>query len=187
MAERQKHGFVFQKKVEELFNYETDPNYTAKWDMVIDSTLYSIKNIKIGAAVELGSLRRFYENTEPFKMIIGWHDTKQIHGVEEINFTSEVLSELKGTIKPETVYKACDTLTLSNFPVGHHEEARSYFKTWKAKYASELGALTVTGKVDSKSQRRWQCNINRTQWKRLFGNISTETLYKGYNFSELRW
>lgn len=178
--ERQIHGFHFQDKIAEL--YEADSTgYTDHWDFVKDSINYSVKNIKDKGSVELGSLKRFYANTRSFSMILARHTTNII-SVDVYNFSEDIINELKGSITLEEVEQATNMLSISNFPIGQHEDARKYFKEWKAKYKNKMGLLTFTGKVDSKSQRRWQCNINYTNWLTLFGKPSYNTVLKGYDF-----
>ena len=182
MTERQKHGFIFESKIKELFFITTDISYTAKWDFFYKDKPVSVKCIKENAAVELSSLLRFYENTEPFTLVVGRHNNNIISTVQEVEVTNEILSALKGSISLEAIRDACDTLTLANFPEGSHEAARAYFKHWKNLNKHKLGLLTITGKVDSKKQRRWQCNINNTNWNKLFKDFIRTSTYKNFNF-----
>jgi hypothetical protein len=73
---------------------------------------------------------------------------------------------------------------LANFPEGKHEEARKFFKQWKKDNKDRLGLLTLSGKVDSKRQRRWQCSINKTNYKKLFGERAKSTIFNGIDLSE---
>jgi hypothetical protein len=182
MAERQNHGFKFQTDIEQLFGVSTS-SYTAKWDIEAANSFISVKMIKSSGAVEMGSLLRFYENTNPFTMIIAWHNGLKIVGVESVNFTEEILKLLKGSLSLEDVVSTTKTLSISNFPTGSHEEARVYFKEWKQLNKDKTGLLTLTGKVDSKSQRRWQGSINQTNWLKLFKTKSTNPIFMGKDFS----
>lgn len=190
MSERQLHGLNFEKLIlNNIFgNYKG--KYIDKFDIPItESNKFgfnyniSIKSIGINNAVELGSLLRFYENTEPFIMIVGWHVDKNIKSINEYLFSEDILDKLKGTISLEKIKEIYNTLNLENFPLGKHEEARKYFKEIKKLLKNDLGLLTITGKVDSKTQRRWQCNINNTNFKKLFGNLIIQTKYKNINIA----
>jgi len=182
MSERQNHGFKFQSEIEQLFGVAPS-SYTAKWDIENTNTLVSVKMIKSSGAIELGSLLRFYENNSPFTMIIAWHNGLKIIGVESIEFSKETLKILKGSLSLEEVTIAHKMLSIANFPLGSHEEARIYFKKWKQFNNSKIGLLTPTGKVDSKSQRRWQCSINQTNWLKLFKTKSSNPIFMGKDFS----
>jgi hypothetical protein len=182
MPERQKHGFKFQSEIEQLFG-AAPSSYIAKWDIENTNTLVSVKMIKSSGAIELGSLLRFYENTNPFTMIIAWHNGVKITGVESVEFSEETIKILKGSLSLEEVTIAHKMLSIANFPVGSHEEARIYFKKWKQLNKSKMGLLTPTGKVDSKNQRRWQCSINQTKRLKLFKTKTINTMVMGKDFS----
>jgi hypothetical protein len=175
---------VFQAKIQKVNKYSSNDSYKAKWDMVVGSSLTSIKSIRQKGAVELGSLLRFYENIEPFTLTVGWHSNSTIYGIQEVLVDKQALQLLKGTISVDEIRKACDTLTIANFPLGKHKEARAYFKQWKKDNKEKLGLATPTGKVDSLSQRRWQCNINNNAWNKLFSSFPLLTRYKGF---DLEW
>jgi hypothetical protein len=182
MAERQKHGFIFQKEVQNLLGAASTA-YTHKWDIEDKDSFTSVKMIKSSGAVEMGSLLRFYQNTNPFTMIIAWHNDLKIIGVESVYFTEEIIKALKGSLSIEDIVVANKTLSISNFPLGSHEQARAYFKQWKKENKTKIGLLTPTGKVDSKSQRRWQCSINQTNWLKLFKTKSSNPIFMGKDFS----
>lgn len=179
--ERQKHGFSFQSKILEIEN-SIDRSYTDAWDMVINDELFSIKCIKEKSSVELGSLLRFYKNTNPFTFIVGWHNCKHITSVQVVKVDLQVLNSLKADFSIEEIEEITDSLTIKTFPTGYHKQARQYFKNWKVKNKHRFNMLTFTGKVDSKNQRRWQCNINYSNWTRLFG-IANSRYYNNFNFS----
>jgi len=188
MSEVQKHGFIFEDKVLNILGIEKN-TYTNKWDACINNKNISIKCIGRNNAVELGSLQRFW-GAEPFTMIIGWWEQvdgfhKKITGVDELDFTEEILKKLKGNLTNLDIISAVNTLTLASFPVGEHEKARSWFKNWKKEYKDKMGLLTLTGKVDSSSQRRWQCSINKTNYKKLFSERSNIYTYNGVGFSDI--
>ena len=182
MSERQNHGFKFQAEIEQLFGVAPS-SYTAKWDIENSNTLISVKMIKNSGAIELGSLLRFYENISPFTMIIAWHNNSKIVGVESVEFTEDILKLLKGSLSLEEITTAHKTLSIANFPLGSHELARAYFKEWKQLNKSKIGLITPTGKVDSKSQRRWQGSINQTNWLKLFKTKSNNPIFMGKDFS----
>jgi hypothetical protein len=170
MAERQLHGLQWESHIKKQLNLSSN-SYTSHWDGELDGLPLSIKCMGISNALEMSSLLRFWQSP-PFLMIVGWWKdthTKQVEGSQKLFFSEEILGRLRGTLSLEDIQKAVDTLTIKNFPEGRHEEARAWFKQWKKDHSPKAGLLTLTGKVDSKTQRRWQCSINRTNFVKLFG------------------
>lgn len=181
MTERQHHGLEWETSLKEYFGIESN-SYTAHWDGELDGMPLSIKCMGLSNALEMSSLLRFWQSP-PFIMIVGWwknSTTKQVEGIQELNFSPEVLTKLRGSLSLEEIQEAVDTLTVKRFPLGAHEEARLWFKSWKAKNKSKMGLLTLTGKVDSKTQRRWQCSINRSNFVKIFGPRQCNKTLRGF-------
>ena len=197
MAARQNHGFTFQDEIENLWGIEEKSGYTDKWDMKTDKVLYSIKNIKISGAVELGSLKRFFEHDKPFLLIIGWHNVTNknyecgkncVLGVEEVEFTMDMINALRGNITYDEVVEATNKLTTTHFPAGKNGQklAQEWYKNWRVERKDRMsGLLNFNGKVDHLDQRRWQCSINRANWVKLVGARSTNPIYRGIDFSTI--
>lgn len=170
MAERQYHGLEWETSLKKHFGISSN-SYTSHWDGELDGIPLSIKCMGISNALEMSSLLRFWQSP-PFIMIVGWwkdSTTKQPVGIQELNFTPEVLTRLRGELTLTEIQEAVEMLNIKHYPLGKHEEARQWFKEWKSKNKSKMGLLTLTGKVDSNSQRRWQCSINKTNFVKLFG------------------
>lgn len=161
--ERQIHGFDYQdKKILELKKNPT--KYNAKFDT---EDGLSFKCIRVGGSIDMGDLYRFYD-ADPFTMYIGWHVNKKVVKEEVLDFTQRRLNILRGAFVIEEIIEIVNKLRIKNFPRGKHEEAKKWAKQWKLDNAHKMGLLTFNHKVDSKSQRRWQCSINQTAYRKLF-------------------
>ena len=60
----------------------------------------------------------------------------------------------------------------------------AFAKKWKKENAHKMGLLTITHKIDSKSQRRVQCNLNYSNYVRLFGGPSKSLIFRGHKFEQ---
>ena len=176
---RQAHGFRFEKSVIEELNLIPEKSYTAKWDAYgPDSIPISIKCISLTGNVDCGSITRMFEHfLDPgWDMIVGRHLNKVLQSVYRYTFTKEVCDALIGQLTLEDV-KEFDT-QVKGYPKGYHEEARKYAKTWKTENKPRMGLLTVQPKIDSKTQRRVQCGINRSTLIKLFPTKPYEPLVR---------
>jgi len=72
MAERQSHGFAFQRAIIAKYGLTPDVGYTAQWDAHRGSVPVSIKSAKAGCEVELGDLFRNASIDYDFYMIVGF-------------------------------------------------------------------------------------------------------------------
>ena len=175
--ERQAHGFRFESQVVNDLNLIPETSYTAKWDAYdTDDTPISIKCISLTGTIDCGSVVRMFEhfNSPGWDMIVGRHLNKVLKAVYRYSFTKEICDALMGDLTVEDV-RAFDE-NIKSFEQGRHTEARAYAKSWKAAHKSRTGLLTVQPKIDSKTQRRVQCGINRTALNKLFSPIPYEGL-----------
>jgi hypothetical protein len=163
MAERQAHGFRFEDSVKRILGVEENKSYTDKWD--IGSNI-SVKFISSKGTVDMGSVVRIFEalNNPGWTMILGTHTNKVCERVVEIEFTEEVCEALKGDLTLEDVTEF--DRQVKSYGLGKHQEARDFAKQWKKEH--KQGMLTIQPKIDSKTQRRVQCGINKTNLKKLF-------------------
>ena len=188
MSEVQIHGFIFQKWIESVLNENNSPSkYTQKWD-IPGKIPISIKCIGKYNALELSSAIRFWETEEPFLLIIGrWEqigEIKKIVSIDEIFVDNNILKQLKGKLTIEELKEFNKKIT--SFPAGKkgQEEGINYAKKWKEENNKKIGLITLTHKIDSKNQRRLQCNINYQNYVKLFGEPSWQGIFRGHSFEE---
>lgn len=188
MAEVQNHGFVFENWVKKVLGVDKlATNYTQKWD-VPGETPISVKFMGLTNALEFGSTVRIWEINEPFTLVVGrWEQVgnqKIVKSIDEITITPAILKKMRGDISLEQI-KEFDKL-IKKFPAGKRgqEEGIAFAKKWKAERENKMGLLTITHKIDSKNQRRIQCNLNYNNYVELFGEPSMKTEFRGKSFSQ---
>jgi hypothetical protein len=186
MVEVQKHGFTFEDWIKKILcEHQQDCKYTQKWDIPGDIPI-SIKCIGKTNALELSSAVRFWENDKPFLLIVGrWEQIgkiKKIISIDELIFDKSILAKLKGNLTLEELRQFNSKIIA--FPAGKkgQEEGISYANKWKAENNSRRGLITITHKIDSKNQRRLQCNINYQNYLKLFGQPSWNPIFRGHLF-----
>lgn len=188
MAEVQNHGFIFEKWVKEILGVKKlATNYTQKWD-IAGETPISVKFMGLTNALEFGSTVRIWEIDETFTLVVGrWEqigNEKIVKSIDEIQITSAILNRMKGNISIGEI-KEFDKL-IKKFSAGKkgQEDGITFAKKWKSERESRMGFLTITHKIDSKNQRRIQCNLNYNNYVELFGEPSMKTVFRGQNFSQ---
>ncbi len=94
----------------------------------------------------------------------------------------EILKKMRGDILAEEI-KEFDK-KIKNFPAGKvgQKHGIEFAKKWKAERKDRMGLLTITHKIDSKAQRRIQCNLNYNNYIKLFGAPSMKTEFRGHRF-----
>ncbi len=188
MSEVQKHGFVFENWVKKVLGVdELATNYTQKWD-VAGEIPTSVKFMGLTNALEFGSTVRIWEINEPFTLIVGrWEqigNEKIVRSIDEIQITPAILKKMRGNICLEEI-KEFDNI-IKKFPAGKkgQEEGIAFAEKWKSERKNKGGLLTITHKIDSKNQRRIQCNLNYNNYVELFGKPSIKTTFRGQTFSQ---
>jgi len=186
MTEVQKHGFIFEDWVKNILGVqELAYKYTQKWD-IPGETPISVKCIGLTNALELGSAVRIWEINEIFTLVVGrWEQVgfkKIIRSIDEIDITLEILKAMKGDISLEEI-KNFDK-KIKTFPTGEvgQKQGIEFAEKWKNERKNKIGLLTITHKIDSKNQRRIQCNLNYNNYIKLFGAPSTRTEFRGHEF-----
>ena len=73
---------------------------------------------------------------------------------------------------------------IKTFPAGKlgQSEGITFAKKWKKDRKDRMGLLTITHKIDSKTQRRIQCNLNYKNYIKLFGEPSMSNIYRSHIF-----
>lgn len=188
MAEVQNHGFVFENWVKKILEVnELATNYTQKWDVPGEVPI-SVKFMGLTNALEFGSTVRIWGIGEPFTLVVGRWDQrgneKIVRSIDEITISPSILKRMKGQINLEEI-KSFDE-KIKKFPAGKkgQEEGIAFAKKWKNDRKDRIGLLTITHKIDSKNQRRIQCNLNYDNYVKLFGVPSMKIIFRGHKFSQ---
>ncbi|MDD3175629.1 MAG: hypothetical protein PHU51_04080 [Candidatus Nanoarchaeia archaeon] len=188
MVEVQNHGFIFENWVKKILKVDKlATNYTQKWDVEGEIPI-SVKFMGLTNALEFGSTVRIWEIEEPFTLVIGrWEqvkDKKIVQSIDEIKITLNHLKLMKGQITLEEI-KEFDK-KIKRFPAGKEGQKQgiAFAKEWKNERKDRLGLLTITHKIDSKNQRRIQCNINYNNYVKLFGEPSMLVEFRGVKFEQ---
>ena len=188
MAAVQNHGLIFEKWVKKIIGVnELATKYTQKWDVPGEVPI-SVKFMGLTNALEFGSTVRIWEIEEPFTLVVGrWGqrgNEKIVRSIDEITITPEILKRMKGKIAREEI-KAFDE-RIKMFPPGKkgQKEGIDFANRWKEERKKRIGLLTITHKIDSKNQRRIQCNLNYNNYVKLFGTPSGKAIFKGHIFDQ---
>lgn len=188
MAEVQNHGFVFENWIKKVLKVDKlATNYTQKWD-VSGETPISVKFMGLTNALEFGSTVRIWEIEEKFTLVLGrWkqvENKKIVRSIDEIDIRPDDLNEMKGKITLEEI-KEFDKL-IKSFPAGKggQKQGITFAKKWKEERKNRIGLLTITHKIDSKNQRRIQCNLNFNNYVKLFGQPSMKVKFRGVKFDQ---
>lgn len=173
MSRDQLHGKAFEDQIKAaLFRGSADEGRTAtsKFDIEpkFDKTYYlatSIKSAKNTRSLSVGlsAATRFWENTEPFRMIVGLYtqqaDRKRFDVVHEVLIHGDMFGHLKGAISYPEVESVHVGMGIKNFPRGTHAAARSWAKAQLDPLRKRQGIVVLNPKIDSKDQRRLQCSL----------------------------
>ena len=188
MTEVQNHGFVFENWVKCILGVkELAYNYTQKWD-IPGETPISVKCMGLTNALEFGSTVRIWEINETFTLVVGrWEQfglEKLIKSIDEIDITPAILLKMRGNITLEEL-KDFDK-KIKSFPAGEEGQKKgiAFAENWKAERKERMGLLTITHKIDSKNQRRIQCNLNYKNYIELFGQPSKKVEFRGHVFTQ---
>ncbi|MFC1514483.1 hypothetical protein ACFL5X_01105 [Candidatus Omnitrophota bacterium] len=188
MAEVQKHGFIFEDWIKTILGVDRlASNYTQKWDIPGERPI-SVKCMGEHNALEFSSAERMWRIDSDFLLIVArWRQVgqdKMIVSIEELLFNDDILKKLRGDITRDElcVFDA----RIKRFPPGKSGQAEgiAYAKQWKRDNAHKIGLLTITHKIDSKSQRRVQCNLNYSNYVQLFGEPSGNLTFRGHTFNQ---
>jgi len=188
MTEVQNHGFIFEDWIKGVLGVKKLAyNYTQKWD-IPGETPISVKCMGLTNALEFGSTVRVWEVNKSFIIVVGrWEQTKDkkvIKSIDEINITPKILMKMRGSITLKEL-KNFDK-KIKSFPAGKEGQKKGiqFAKKWKFERKNKMGLLTITHKIDSKDQRRIQCNLNYKNYIKLFGQPSEKVDFRGHIFNQ---
>jgi hypothetical protein len=173
MATNQLHG----KKLEDLIKAEYSGSSdqgrisTSAFDIEAkyDSCLHldtSVKCKKIkknnNELIELADARRFFDLDQNFRVLLIRYtqvgEIKTVVSIIEYIITQDALNKMKGDLTLDIVTDFHNAL--KSYPFGKHKEARIFHKQ-RNKELKGLSSIKLNPKVDSKTQRRLQCSIQR--------------------------
>lgn len=184
-TERQGHGFTFEEYVEKNYGVNRKGHtYTDKWDADINSFPCSIKNIKINGAVDCADLFRQASIHEDFIMIVHFYKNKNEINLDDLHFLyipgEAWHSYFLDLDKFEVQFKnALNSVSNSHADDDLWTKLRlECVDFWKK---NTKGKITVNGKRDHSTQKRWQCSINKTNFFQEFlpkYEISKEEYFK---------
>jgi len=188
MAEVQEHGFIFENWIKKILHVDhLASNYTQKWDIPGELPI-SVKCMGVRNALEFGSAERMWKIDNDFLLIVArWTQDgphKLIISIDELLFNAEILKKLRGNITLEEL-RAFDA-RIRLFPPGRpgQEDGSKFADKWKKTNAHRMGLLNIAAKLDSKTQRRVQCNLNYSNYVKLFGEPSGNLTFRGHKFEQ---
>lgn len=169
--ERQWHGFKFQDYVKEKYGVNLSTEYTGKWDGKWCNYPVSIKHIKKGNAVDLADVFRQASISEDFFMFVDFYETETVSESDELYILFIPAKSWNSYFMPLDKFEAKFKDVLKSVTNDKKDDNK-----WKAlreecvKYWKQntTGHITLNGKRDHKTQKRWQCSINQTNFKKEF-------------------
>lgn len=170
--ERQAHGFLFEEYIESTYGINrNNQNYTSKWDGEWKGYPVSIKHIKKGNAVDLGDIFRQASINEDFFMFVGFYDDLTTFNTEDIYILFIPVSSWKQYFMPVENFEVKFKNALSSVSNNKSDDnkwtelRKDCVKFWKE---NTSGFITPNGKRDHRTQKRWQCSINKTNFFKEF-------------------
>lgn len=166
--ERQYKGFEFEEYIIQHYQLDTtNLNYTSAWDAFYKGTPVSIKHIQSGGAICLGDVRRQATINQDFILIVGLYNQKSEALYDELYFLYIPATDWNNLFPNMTIINNLyDTLKEISNEIADDAKWCSLRQSQICIWKKECGTIiTLNGKRDHKSQKRWQCSINQTNWK----------------------
>ncbi len=188
MTEVQEHGFIFENWIKKILNIDhLASNYTQKWDIPGELPI-SVKCMGAFNALEFSSAERMWEIDGDFLLVVArWKQigpNKIIISIDELLFNKAILKKLRGDITLDELRAFNDRI--KSFPPGRagQEAGSAFAEQWKRANSRKMGLLNIAAKLDSKTQRRVQCNLNYSNYVNLFGAPSGNLSFRGRKFEQ---
>ncbi len=189
MTKVQEHGFIFENWIKKILNIDhLASNYTQKWDIPGELPI-SVKCMGEYNALEFSSAERMWEIDGDFLLIVArWKQigpNKIITSIDELLFNKIILKKLRGDITLDELRTFNDKI--KSFPSGRagQEAGSAFAEQWKRGNSHKMGLLNIAAKLDSKKQRRVQCNLNYSNYVSLFGEPSGNLTFRGHRFEQV--
>lgn len=189
MTEVQEHGFIFENWIKKILNIDhLASNYTQKWDIPGELPI-SVKCMGAFNALEFSSAERMWEIDGDFLLVVArWKQigpNKIIISIDELLFNKAILKKLRGDITLDELRAFNDKI--KSFPPGRvgQEAGSAFAEQWKRVNSHKMGLLNIAAKLDSKTQRRVQCNLNYSNYVNLFGKPSGNLTFRRHKFEQI--
>jgi hypothetical protein len=139
-------------------------------------------------ALEFSSAERIWEIDSDFLVVVarwiqlGHH--KIITSIDELIFNDRIMKELRGDITLNEL-RAFNN-KIKSFPPGRPGQlaGSAFAEEWKSVNNHKMGLLNIAAKLDSKAQRRVQCNLSYSNYVKLFGKPSGSLIFRGHKFDQ---
>lgn len=162
----QSHGFIWENEIrEKVFKLKPCVNDTRKYDIPkIENRFNRNENISIKTTssdnVYCGDVLRFYKSSETTMIILKYKQQgvyKRINEIIEINLEQKLKNILFGNIPIEPLKQYVEAV--KNIPKG--KVLNKDYKIQKNKLEKDFNMMiSISPKVDSKTQRRVQCSFS---------------------------
>lgn len=163
--ERQNHVFSFEKYLADKYNITLSNSYTSKWDGTYKGHPVSIKTAKKGNAVDLGDIFRQASITEDFYMIVNFYT----ENINDIHFLYIPWQSWKRYFMELTTFEPIFRNALEAVSNDKSDDLKwkkllaDCKKLWKD---TTPNIVRPNGKRDHKNQKRWQCSICNSLFKK---------------------
>ncbi len=171
MTRNQLHGKKFEDLIKGcgLFPGASDQSRSSTVGMDIEAKFdrthglpTSIKTTG-SSIVTLSDARRFWAIDYPFRMLVGTYrqmnERKFFSLIHEFLILPTDLEFLRGNVTAEEVEALHVGISLAVIPTGQHQAARVWVQEKKVALVDRETRVTLTPKIDSKTQRRMQCSL----------------------------
>ena len=176
MAERQKHGFMFEQYCAERYNLTLNEDYTARFDALTeDGVPVSIKCEKFGSDVELADLFRNAENDTDFILIVGFWETEKTN-IIDIKSCFINASKWKALFDQNLLLQYRELLASITNERSDDAKWSAAIKELRTKWGKSTGnIIRPRPKRDHKTQKRVQCAINNKDfYSKVCGGLFDE-------------
>jgi len=185
MAFSQIHGNIIEKNILSTINAKISRNPTAIFDGILKNEQISVKTENNKSGLYLGDIKRIYNYDNYLKQglkitLILWkykqvENYKIMTDIYEININMKVYKFLWGEKK--TYEKSLEKYiqNIKNIPKNINKKKLENIKKEMKMIQQHLqkkikegnGNITINPKIDSKTQRRVQCSINKKTFEKL--------------------
>lgn len=162
LAERQKHGFIYENYIAKKHSLIITEDYSANWDsyeMVDNKKIpVSIKCLQKNSGIELGDFIRQTKISEDFIMYIGFWDGKTDNIVESYR----LLIYYKNWVKYFGNISIIDSMFNEMKLITNDYSDDNKWYDFRKKYTNLYGnsIINLRFKRDHKKQKRIQCGIS---------------------------
>jgi hypothetical protein len=112
------------------------------------------------------------------RLIVGaTFDTDSIQEIREFVITPSHLQQILGSMSFSDIFSLLDSISLSNFPIGKSDEARTFAKAKIQEIQKDSKLMLRPSISDNYSQRRIQCSIHGKDLRVICG-------FKSYSIND---